>query len=61
MLLGGNLTLTEYVGPTVKRRTTEGKRSGMEAGIAEKSGNADGAKATTVVDRKRTNINYTPR
>ena len=31
----------------------------MEAGIAEKSGNADGVKASTVFDRKRANINHT--
>lgn len=33
----------------------------MEAGIAEKSGNADGVKASTVIDRERTNICYTQR
>ena len=31
----------------------------MEAGIAEKSGNADGVKASTAFDRKRANINHT--
>lgn len=33
----------------------------MEAGIAEKSGNADGVKASTAFDRKWTNINHTRR
>jgi hypothetical protein len=31
----------------------------MEAGVAEKSGNADGVKATTALDRKWANINHT--
>lgn len=33
----------------------------MEAGIAEKSGNADGVKASTALERKRANIDYTLR
>jgi hypothetical protein len=33
----------------------------MKAGIAEKPGNAGGAKAFTVGDRERTNIGYTQR
>jgi hypothetical protein len=33
----------------------------MEAGVAKKSGNADGAKAATAVERERTNIHYMQR
>jgi hypothetical protein len=36
-------------------------RTGMRAGIAKKSGNADGVKALTAIDRERTNISYTQR
>ncbi len=32
---------------------------GMEAGIAEKSGNADGVKASTVIRLPRANIRHT--
>ncbi len=34
---------------------------GMEAGLARKSGNTDGVKASTVTARARTNIHHTQR
>jgi len=37
------------------------KRAGIEAGIAMKSGNADGVKASTARNRERANICYTQR
>ncbi len=40
---------------------TEGNWLGMRAGIAKKSGNADGVKAFTAIDRERANICYTRR
>jgi len=40
---------------------TEGNWLGMRAGIAKKSGNADGVKALTAIGRGRANICYTQR
>jgi hypothetical protein len=37
------------------------RRAGMEVGIAEKAGNAAGAKTPTAVARGRTNIHYRQR
>ena len=40
---------------------TEGNWLGMRAGVAKKSGNADGVKALTAIGREGTNICYTQR
>jgi hypothetical protein len=40
------------------RELSKGRVIGMEVGIAEKSGNADGVKTSTAVERVRTNIYY---
>jgi hypothetical protein len=55
------LNTAEYVGPTVKRRAAKDGWLGMEAGIAEKPGNAGGVKASTAFNREWTNIYYTQR
>lgn len=57
--MGGSLKGPEYVRSTVERRLAEDERPGMETGIAEKSGNADGVKVSTAVNRERGNIRYT--
>ena len=46
---------------TLSGSLTEGNWLGMRAGIAKKSGNADGVKALTAIDRWRTNICYPQR
>ena len=46
--LGIELNDVEYASATVKRSLAKVGWSGMEAGIAMKSGNADGVKASTV-------------
>jgi len=51
----------EYGKATLSGSLKEGNWLGMRAGIAKKSGNADGAKAFTAIDRDRTNICYTRR
>ena len=45
----------------MKRRAAKDGWLGMEAGIAEKPGNAGGVKASTAFDREWTNIYYTQR
>lgn len=51
----------EYGKATLSGSQKEGNWLGMKAGIAKKSGNADGVKAFTAIDRDRTNICYTRR
>jgi hypothetical protein len=51
----------EYGKATLSGSLTEGNWLGMRAGIAKKSGNADGVKALTAIGRWRTNICYTQR
>jgi hypothetical protein len=58
-VLGSQSERVEYVRSTSRRRLTKDHRSGMAAGIAKKSGNADGVKAATVIACERANINYT--
>ena len=59
--LGRNPNTPEYGWTTVEGSQPKDSRPGMRAGIAMKSGNADGVKALTDQDRGWTNINYTQR
>ena len=43
------------------RELSRRRVTGMGVGIAEKSGNADGVKAPTAVERRRANIYYMQR
>jgi hypothetical protein len=54
------LSQIEYAKAT-EREPSKWRVAGMEAGIAKKSGNADGVKASTAVESERTNIPYMQR
>jgi hypothetical protein len=56
--LGSEPERTEYGKATLSGSLREGNWLGMRAGIAKKSGNADGVKAFTAIDRERANICY---